>query len=74
MRGRNVAVYQLSWAIANVAAPGMFTVLLAWRSFPPGIAPSLPAMLALGIMLLVEPRLSPQAVRTIRLHPGGSSG
>jgi len=55
MRGRNIAVYQLSWAIANVAAPGMFTLLLAWRSFAPGIALSLLVVLVLGIMLLVEP-------------------
>lgn len=40
----------------------------------PGIALSLLAMLALGIMLLVEPRLSPQAVRTIRFHPGTAQG
>jgi MFS family permease len=74
MRGRYIAVYQLSWAIANAVAPGLFTLLLAWRSFAPWIALTLLAMLALGTMLLVEPRLSPQAVRIAQLHQDAESG
>jgi MFS family permease len=69
-RGRYVAVYQLSWAIANAIAPGLFTVLLAWRSSSPWLALTVLALLAFGAILLVEPRLPPQAVRRGQLNPG----
>ena len=69
-RGRYVAVYQLSWAIANAIAPGLFTVLLAWRSFSPWLALTALAVLAFGAIVLVEPRLPPQAVHRGQLHPG----
>jgi hypothetical protein len=49
-------------------------LLLAWRSFAPWIALTLLAMLALGTMLLVEPRLSLQAVGTAQLHQDAESG
>ena len=69
-RGRYVAVYQLSWAVANAIAPGLFTVLLAWRSFGPWLALTVLALLAFGAILLVEPHLPPQAVRRGQLDPG----
>ena len=74
IRGRYVAVYQLSWAIANAVAPGLFTSLLAWRPSAPWIALALLALLALGSTVLVEPRLPAQAVRSIQSGAGTVGG
>ena len=30
LRGRYVAAFNLSWAVANALAPGLFTIMLAW--------------------------------------------
>jgi MFS family permease len=62
-RARYVGVYHLSWAVANAAAPGLFTILLAWRPSSPWIALTILLVLAgMGVWML-EPRLRRSAVR-----------
>jgi MFS family permease len=62
-RARYVGVYHLSWAVANAAAPGLFTILLAWRPSSPWVALTILLVLAgMGVWML-EPRLRRSAVR-----------
>lgn len=63
LRGRYLAAFQISWAIANIVAPTMFTVLFS-------IHPTLPWAVAAGLILLaslgtllIEPHLPPEAIR-----------
>jgi MFS family permease len=62
-RARYVGVYHLSWAVANAAAPGLFTILLGWRPSSPWVALTILLLLAgMGVWML-EPRLRRSAVR-----------
>jgi MFS family permease len=63
LRGRYVATYQTSWAVANAIAPGMFTALLAWKPFAPWIALTLLVTLAFASVWALESRLASAAVR-----------
>ncbi len=63
LRGRYLAAFQISWAIASIVAPTMFTVLFS-------IHPDLPWAIAAGLILLaslgtllIEPHLPPEAIR-----------
>jgi MFS family permease len=62
-RARYVGVYHLSWAVANAAAPALFTILLAWRPSSPWVALTILLVLAgMGVWML-DPRLRRSAVR-----------
>jgi len=74
IRGRYVAVYSLSWGVATAVAPGLFTLLLAWRAVAPWIVLTVLVLLAFASMVLTEPRLSPQAVRRSQPDPGTITG
>jgi MFS family permease len=70
LRGRYLALFQLSWIIATILAPGLFTLLFT-------IHPVLPWLVMAGLMLLasltiywIEPHLPRRAVRTREFtHP-----
>ena len=69
LRGRYLALFQLSWSIASILAPGLFTLLFT-------VSPVLPWVVMAGLMLLasltiywIEPHLPKQAVRTRELVP-----
>lgn len=63
LRGRYLAAFQISWAIANVVAPTMFTVLFSFHpDLPWAIAAGLILLASLGT-LLIEPHLPPEAIR-----------
>jgi MFS family permease len=65
LRARYVGVYHLSWAVANAAAPGMFTILLAWQPSSPWVTLTILLLLAgIGVWTL-EPRLRRSAVRRL---------
>jgi MFS family permease len=64
LRGRYLALFQLSWSIATILAPGLFTLLFT-------VHPVLPWLVMAGLMLLasltiswIEPHLPRRAVRT----------
>jgi Na+/melibiose symporter-like transporter len=63
LRGRYVAAFNLSWAVANALAPGLFTVMLAWYTGLPWIVLAALLLLALVGVRHAEPRLASQAVR-----------
>jgi MFS family permease len=63
LRGRYVGAYQLSWAVANALAPGLFTSLLAWQPWQPWLGLAALLLLALVGVRWLEPRLTPAAVR-----------
>ena len=63
LRGRYVAAFNLSWAVANALAPGLFTTLLAWYAGLPWITLAVLLLLALVGVRHAEPRLARQAVR-----------
>lgn len=63
LRGRYVAVFNLSWAVANALAPGLFTIMLAWYTGLPWIVLAALLLLALVGVRHAEPRLARQAVR-----------
>ncbi len=56
-------MFHLSWAAANAAAPGLFTLLLAWRPSLPWVALTVLLVLALVGVWRLEPRLGRAAVR-----------
>jgi len=70
LRGRYLALFQLSWSIATILAPGLFTLLFT-------VHPVLPWLVMAGLMLLasltiywIEPHLPRRAVRTREFtHP-----
>jgi MFS family permease len=63
LRGRYVAAFNLSWAVANALAPGLFTILLAWYTGLPWIVLAGLLLLALVGVRHAEPRLASRAVR-----------
>jgi MFS family permease len=64
LRGRYVATFHLSWALANALAPALFTTLLAWQPRLPWLAQAALLLVALAGVRRVEPRLATAAVRT----------
>jgi MFS family permease len=67
LRARYVGIYHLSWAVANAAAPALFTSLLAWQPSAPWAALTTLVLLAATGVWILEPRLHWSAVR--RLAP-----
>lgn len=63
LRGRYVAVYQLSWTLSHALSPGLFTLLLAWAPPAPWLILALLALAGLAGVRAVEPRLSDETVR-----------
>ena len=64
LRGRYLALFQLSWSIAGIIAPGLFALLFT-------LHPALPWLVMAGLILLasftiywIEPHLPRRAVRT----------
>ncbi len=64
LRGRYMATFSLGWGLAASFAPSFFTVLFAYRAGAPWIAVAALSAIAAGIVLAVEPKLRPAAVRT----------
>lgn len=72
LRGRYLAAYQLSWAVASFVAPGLFTLLLSAGPALPWAAVGAMALLAGLSILRLEPRLPPDALRpSRRTSPAG---
>jgi len=63
VRGRYVATYQTSWALANAVAPGLFTMLLALTPTAPWVVLTVLVALAFAGVWGLEGHLSPAAVR-----------
>jgi MFS family permease len=69
LRGRYLATFQLSYAVANAVAPGLFAVLFsAGRTLPWLVVAGLTAISTLG-MASLERRLPADAVRGLRPAP-----
>jgi len=63
LRGRYLAAFQISWAIADIVAPTMFTELFSIHpALPWAIAGGLILLASLGT-LLIEPHLPTEAIR-----------
>jgi MFS family permease len=62
-RGRYVATYQTSWALANALAPGLLTMLLAVTPAAPWVALTVLVTLAFAGVWALEAHLAPAAVR-----------
>lgn len=63
VRGRYLAAYQLSWGVATFLAPAFFTVLFARDAALPWAVLAVLALVGLGAILRLEPRLTRAAVR-----------
>jgi dipeptide/tripeptide permease len=63
VRGRYMAVYQLSWSLAKALAPALFTTLLAVDGRVPWIFLTGTSLVAAGLLVAVERRLPHDAVR-----------
>jgi hypothetical protein len=57
LRGRYLAVYQLSWTAGQTAAPGLFTLCLSWAAALPWI------FLLCGLATVMLARLGRMAAR-----------
>ncbi|MET7284529.1 MFS transporter [Streptomyces sp. NPDC005573] len=69
-RGRYMAAYQISWSLAKAVTPSLFTTLLAVDGRLPWAFLILTTATAAGLLLGVERRLPPEAVRP--LPPAGT--
>jgi MFS family permease len=63
VRGRYMAVYQLSWSLAKALAPALFTTLLALDGRVPWVFLIGTSLVAAGLLVAVERRLPEGAVR-----------
>ena len=54
IRGRYLAVYQLSWTVGEIAAPGLLTFLLAREAVLPMLFLLALSLLALPLLALLE--------------------
>lgn len=63
VRGRYMAVYQLSWSLGKALAPALFTTLLAVDGRVPWIFLVGTSLVAAGLLVAVERRLPETAVR-----------
>ncbi|HKD74085.1 MAG TPA: MFS transporter [Ktedonobacterales bacterium] len=70
LRGRYLAIFQLSWRIAAIFAPGMFTLLFAFHPVAPWLVVAGLISAASLMIIRIEPRLPKSAVR-IRVTTGG---
>jgi MFS family permease len=64
VRGRYLAVFQSSWGIATVLAPGLFTVLFTVHPILPWLVVAVLMLLSCLILYRLEPHLPPDAVRS----------
>jgi MFS family permease len=62
VRGRYLAVYQSSWALASALAPSLFTLLVAWDGRLPWLVITATALLGGTILLATERSLPVEAV------------
>jgi MFS family permease len=69
VRGRYLAVFQSSFAIATVAAPVLFSTLLSLGNAVPWLALALLVLLTIPSLLLLAPRLPEAAVTGVRPQP-----
>jgi MFS family permease len=63
LRGRYLAIFQLSWSIANILAPGLFTLLFTVHPAFPWLVMAALILFASMTILWIEPHLPQQAVR-----------
>jgi hypothetical protein len=63
LRGRYLAIFELSWGLAAALAPGMFTVLYSVGSAVPWLVLAGLAAATIAPTLLLERRLPEHAVR-----------
>ncbi|MFE5211702.1 MFS transporter [Streptomyces sp. NPDC056600] len=63
VRGRYMAVYQLSWSLAKALAPALFTTLLALDGRVPWVFLTGTSLVAAGLLVVAERRLPEGAVR-----------
>lgn len=73
IRGRYLATFQSSFAIATVVAPTMFSVLLGVGNAVPWAVLSVAAMLTIPAMLLLAPRLPHEALTGVHAQPVATS-
>jgi MFS family permease len=63
LRGRYLALFQLSWSVAGLIAPGLFAVLFTLRPVLPWLVMAALILLASLTIHWIEPHLPRQAVR-----------
>ncbi|MFL5662373.1 MAG: MFS transporter [Ktedonobacteraceae bacterium] len=63
LRGRYLALFQLSWSVAGLIAPGLFAVLFTLRPVLPWLVMATLILLASLTIHWIEPHLPRQAVR-----------
>lgn len=63
LRGRYLAIFQLSWSSANILAPGLFTLLFTVHPVFPWLVMAGLILSASLMILCIEPNLPQQAVR-----------
>ncbi len=63
LRGRYLALFQLSWSVAGLIAPGLFVVLFTLRPVLPWLVMATLILLASLTIHWIEPHLPRQAVR-----------
>ena len=68
IRGRYLAIFQSSFAIATIAAPTVFSTLLSVGNAVPWLVVALAAVLTIPGMVLLAPRLPAAALTGIRPH------
>ncbi|GHO84702.1 MFS transporter [Dictyobacter formicarum] len=64
LRGRYLAAFQLSWAIAIILAPTMFTVLFSLQPALPWAIAAVLILIASLCTFFIEPHLPAEAIRT----------
>jgi MFS family permease len=69
VRGRYLAIFQSSFAIATVAAPTLFSTLLSLGNAVPWLVLALLALVTIPSLLLLRPHLPEAAVTGIRRSP-----
>ena len=63
LRGRYLALFQLSWSIAGIIAPGLFALLFTLHPVLPWLVMAALILLASLTIYWIEPQLPGRAVR-----------
>ncbi len=71
LRARYLAVFQLSWSIAGLIAPGLFALLLTLHPVLPWLVIAALILLASLTISWIEPHLPGRAVRMREQVPSG---
>jgi MFS family permease len=74
LRGRYLAVFQSSFAVATVAAPLLFSSLLSVGDAVPWLVLATAVLLTVPSLLLLAPRLPPAALTGVRRSPAPGTG